>query len=81
MGHLHPDGRVELDMDRFGLWVTQDEIEDPGCQKCFFRPAYQGNACPWERIKKGEAPCPEVKRQVGRALQVVALEEELPGSL
>jgi uncharacterized protein len=81
VGRLHPDGRVELDMDRFGLWVTQDEIGDPGCQKCFFRPACQGNACPWERIKKGEAPCPEVKRQVGHALQVIALEEELLGSL
>ncbi len=80
VGQLHEDGRIELDMDRFALWVTQDEISDPGCQTCFFRPACQGNACPRVRIVKNTAPCPEVKRQIGRALTLIAREEELLGS-
>ena len=77
VGRLLPDGQMELNMDRFALWVTNDEQVDQGCQTCFFRPACQGNACPLERMNKGEAPCPTWKTQIGDTLRVIALESDL----
>lgn len=80
VGRLQPDGRMELDLDRFALWVTQGEEVDTGCQKCFFRPSCQGNACPLIRLNEGVAPCPPYKERIGETLRLVALESELLGA-
>jgi uncharacterized protein len=71
VGRLHPDGRVELDEDKFALWTTSDDSKDATCQSCTFRPACQGAACPLVRIETGQRPCPPVKSRIRRALVAV----------
>ncbi|WP_273837314.1 radical SAM/SPASM domain-containing protein [Guptibacillus sedimenti] len=76
IGTLQPDGTMDLDMDKFALWVMNDEGEDPGCQKCFFRPSCQGSACPLVRIETGEAPCPPEKKYIKQVVRVVGREKK-----
>lgn len=71
VGRLLPDGTMDLDQDRFALWVTSDDSDDPVCQSCFFRPPCQGSACPLVRIESGQRPCPPEKKMVKRALITV----------
>lgn len=71
VGKVHPDGRLELDPEKFALWVTSDDRNDTVCQKCFFRPACQGAACPLIRIETGERPCPAEKRHIKRVMQIL----------
>lgn len=71
VGRITPDGDLELDQDRFAVWVTSDEGDDPGCQRCFYRPSCQGSACPLIRMNTGEAPCPTTKIDIKRVLQVI----------
>jgi uncharacterized protein len=76
VGRIHPDGKMTLDMDKYALWIMNDEGEDPGCQKCFFRPSCQGAACPLVRIETGKAPCPPEKKQIKRVLKIVGREKK-----
>lgn len=71
VGNLLPDGTIEIDYDKFSLWVTSGEEKDKGCQSCFFRPSCQGNHCPLYRIRKGERPCSFEKKKIKRVLQLI----------
>lgn len=72
VGMISQNGTMHLDVDRFAQWVTGHETSDSGCQKCFYRPACQGAACPLVRIKNNEAPCPPFKTNFKDYLQVIA---------
>lgn len=72
VGRLLPDGRLQLDDDRLSLWITSGESEDQVCQDCFFRPACQGNTCPWRRMNQGARPCPPTKNAITRVVRMVA---------
>lgn len=76
IGQLNPDGKMELDMDKYALWIMNDEGEDPGCQKCFLRPSCQGSACPLVRIETGKAPCPPEKKQIKKVLKIIGREKK-----
>ncbi len=76
IGKIKPDGELALNLDKFALWVSLDETVDEGCQKCFFRPACQGSACPWKRIKYGARPCPPDKNNIKRLLSIIWLGKE-----
>ncbi len=68
VGCLLPDGTMDLNQDRYALWVTSDDSDDPVCQSCFFRPPCQGSACPLVRIESGKRPCPPEKKMIKKSL-------------
>lgn len=72
VGKLHRNGFLELDDDKYTLWVTSGEEVDSTCQSCFYRPSCQGNACPLERIQNDVRPCPPQKQNIKKVLQVIA---------
>lgn len=68
VGRIVSDGTLEIDYDKFALWVTSGEEKDTVCQSCFFRPSCQGNHCPLYRIRTGNRPCSYEKRKIKRVL-------------
>lgn len=73
VGRLLPTGAMELDDDKFALWVTSDANGDGTCERCYSRPACQGAACPLERIENNRRPCPPVKNHIKKSLQLISL--------
>jgi uncharacterized protein len=71
VGKIHEDGRLDLDYDKIAQWVTSGEETDSICQSCFYRPACQGNHCPYYRMMTGERPCPYEKRQIKKVLNLI----------
>lgn len=70
VGKILPNGQMEINQDRFNLWIESNESIDSGCQKCFFRPSCQGAACPLARLNTGKSPCPTSKQYIKRTLKV-----------
>lgn len=77
IGKVEKDGTFKVDLDKFALWVMNDESEDEGCKKCFLRPSCQGSACPLIRIETGEAPCPPDKKYIKQVVRVVGRQKKL----
>lgn len=71
IGHLHSDGTAQLDYDKLALWTTSGEEQDEHCRSCFYRPACQGNHCPFYRMRTGLRPCPFEKRQIKKVLKLI----------
>jgi uncharacterized protein len=71
VGKIHEDGSLDLDYDKIAQWVTSGEETDSVCQSCFYRPACQGNHCPYYRMSTGERPCPYEKRNIKKALNLI----------
>lgn len=71
VGTLHEDGTMDLDYDKLISWVTSGEETDPVCQNCFYRPACQGNHCPWYRALTGDRPCPSEKTNIKKVLKLI----------
>jgi len=71
VGTLRADGQMVLDYDKLISWVTSGEETDPVCQNCFYRPACQGNHCPWYRALTGERPCPSEKTNIRKVLKLI----------
>ncbi len=71
VGKLHEDGSLAIDFDKLATWVTSGEETDSGCQSCFFRPACQGNHCPYYRMLTGEKPCPYEKKNMRKVLSLI----------
>ncbi|EKS7869171.1 SPASM domain-containing protein [Bacillus cereus] len=72
VGKLLENGILEINQDRFDLWITSNETKDEGCQKCFFRPSCQGAACPLVRLNTGERPCPTDKKHIKKVLTTIS---------
>lgn len=75
VGNIYEDGEMEIYEDRLFLWLSGGANEDSACTSCYFRPSCQGNACPLERIEANKTPCPPVKRNIKRYLDII--EEDL----
>jgi len=69
VGHITPDGRAELDMNKFMPWVAPSFEDDEACRKCFYLPVCQGCSCPLERIENDTRPCPPEKTHIGPTLK------------
>ncbi|OIJ13785.1 radical SAM/SPASM domain-containing protein [Anaerobacillus arseniciselenatis] len=72
LGTLEEDGTLNIDYDKVALWTTSGEETDENCQSCFFRPACQGNHCPFYRKATGDRPCSHEKRQIKKVLSLIA---------
>ncbi len=72
LGTLEEDGTLNIDYDKLALWTTSGEETDENCQSCFFRPACQGNHCPYYRKATGDRPCSHEKRQIKKVLRLIA---------
>ncbi|HEY6390342.1 MAG TPA: SPASM domain-containing protein, partial [Bryobacteraceae bacterium] len=68
VGRMTPDGRADLDVDKFTKWVKPYFEDDAVCKKCFYVPVCQGCSCPIPRIEENERPCPPEKKEIGRTL-------------
>jgi uncharacterized protein len=71
VGHLHEDGRAEIDVDKLAKWVAPYFEDDEGCRSCFYVPVCQGSSCPLPRIENGERPCPSEKIAIRSTLESV----------
>ncbi len=74
VGRLFPDGRFELNHEKFALWVEKDGSTDPGCQACRVHPICHGATCPLVRIEADQRPCPPVKGNLEGYVSLMALE-------
>jgi uncharacterized protein len=74
LGNLSEDGTLHLDYDKLAKWTLSGEETDEHCQACFFRPACQGNQCPYYRKVTGNRPCSHEKRQIKKVLQLIVQE-------
>ncbi len=74
VGIIRPDGSMEIDIDRFGLWVVNDGVDDANCRSCFFNPSCHGMSCPLYRMETHQSPCPTVKQSFPQALRILAKE-------
>lgn len=71
IGKINENGTADIDYDRLAFWVTSGEETDEVCQSCFFRPACQGNHCPYYRKATGLQPCSYEKKQIKRVLNLI----------
>ncbi|MBL0385140.1 radical SAM protein [Tumebacillus sp. ITR2] len=78
VGQLHEDGQMELFYERLMLWVANGAAEDSRCQKCFFRPSCQGEACPLEKIESGKTPCPPTKKNIKAYMKMLDAQGDIP---
>jgi uncharacterized protein len=69
VGHMTPDGRADIDIDKLARWVSPDFEDDAGCKKCFYLPVCQGCSCPLVRIEDGRRPCPDEKTHIKSTLE------------
>jgi uncharacterized protein len=74
VGKLQSDGSMQIDIDKFGLWVVNDGTTDHNCQQCFFNPSCHGVSCPLWRLETQQSPCPSVKDEFPHALRILAKE-------
>ena len=78
VGVIKPDGSMEIDIDKFALWVTNEGVNDRHCTSCFFNPSCHGMSCPLYRMETNESPCPTVKVSFPDALKILAKEMAQP---
>lgn len=71
VGDLDKNGNMQLYEERLSLWLSGGANEDTACTNCYFRPSCQGNACPLERIESNNTPCPPIKKNIKRYLDIV----------
>lgn len=68
VGRLMPDGELEIDEDKLTIW-TEPTFDSVGkCRKCVVLPTCQSLACPYGRLRSGEAPCPPVRSKSKKRL-------------
>lgn len=71
VGHLTPDGRADISVDKLIAWTAPYFEDDEVCKQCFFLPVCQGVSCPLPRIETGSRPCPSEKLEIGPTLMGV----------
>ncbi|HEX4498007.1 MAG TPA: radical SAM protein [Thermoanaerobaculia bacterium] len=57
VGHLTPEGDLEVDNERMALWTEPAFEQDDQCRKCVVLPTCQGISCPLVRIEDKTQPC------------------------
>jgi uncharacterized protein len=71
VGHMSPDGRAEIDIEKFNRFVKPYFEDDASCRKCFYLPVCQGCSCPTVRIQQNERPCPPDKLNIASSLKTL----------
>lgn len=81
VGHLRPDGTMELDWRKMGLWCETNGMEmgeDTKCSRCFFSPTCHGAVCPKSWMETGDVECPPEKVGIRKVLPLILQESQLP---
>lgn len=79
VGHLKPDGAMELDWRKMALWVeTNGRREGLKCNTCFFSPACHGAVCPKDWMDEQDCQCPSEKVGIRQMLPLLVKESVLP---
>lgn len=64
VGKLFEDGKIEIDVQKFSQWVSNDGLTDNVCKNCEIHPICHGATCPLIRIEKDIRPCPPYKNRM-----------------
>lgn len=79
VGHIYPDGRMELDKDKLALWTESNGMKEGGkCNSCFFAPACLGAICPKKWLDHNECHCPSQKTKISDTLKLTVRQKNLP---
>lgn len=71
VGHMSPDGRAEINIEKFNRFVKPYFEDDTTCRKCFYLPVCQGCSCPTVRIQADQRPCPPDKTHITSSLKTL----------
>jgi uncharacterized protein len=74
IGMLKPEGILDINEQLHNAWTSSGEEIDVECQACAFRPACQGNACPYARLNLGEKQCLRAMNHLDKFLPLLAAE-------
>lgn len=78
VGKLTSEGEMEMDMDKYALWVEPAFQNDGNCRRCSIVPTCQGISCPLIRIESKTRPCsatpkPNLRNELLNTLDLVKL--------
>jgi uncharacterized protein len=77
VGHITPEGKLDLDIDKMALWTEPAFENDKQCGRCVMVPTCQGLHCPLVRIEKAKRPCPPTRLRAKDAmLEMVEVAEQ-----
>lgn len=68
VGHLRPDGSMEIDRNKLARWTEPAFEQDSKCRQCVVLPACQGIYCPQVRMETGDPLCSPLRRYAKREL-------------
>jgi uncharacterized protein len=71
VGHLSPDGELQLDQDKMALWCEPAFEKDTKCQKCVILPICMGSSCPLIRFEQNTSPCIPLRQNAKKELRAV----------
>jgi uncharacterized protein len=70
VGWLSSDGRLEVDKERWDLWVKTDDLETGKCSRCWFHASCQSRTCPLVAMDQGEPPCPSTPTEMQERVEL-----------
>lgn len=62
VGHLTPEGELQINEDRMALWTEPAFEGDSQCKSCVVLPTCQGIHCPLIRMQQDTQPCIKTRR-------------------
>ncbi|MFF5206604.1 radical SAM protein [Streptosporangium sp. NPDC000396] len=74
VGVIQPDGSLQIDAAKLGLWTEHAGASDPHCQSCTLNPSCQGMACPLYRMNTASRACVPMKSDLPRTIRFLARE-------
>ncbi|MFF4343728.1 radical SAM protein [Kitasatospora sp. NPDC001540] len=74
VGVIRPDGSLQIDEARFGLWTEHAGASDPHCRSCTLNPTCQGMACPLHRMNTESRACVPMRADLPRTIRLLARE-------
>jgi uncharacterized protein len=77
VGTLSPEGKLEIDADRWKLWVDTAHLETKKCSSCWFSAACQSRSCPLVALNHGTPPCPTQPEEMRELINLTAYGERL----
>lgn len=70
VGHITPDGELEIDTERWKLWTDTDSLETGKCTSCWFHASCESRTCPLVALDQGEPPCPSSPDQMQQLVEL-----------
>ena len=72
VGKLTQDGVLDINVDRWKLWVETEHLDTKKCSSCWFNPACQSRSCPLVALDHGTPPCPTQPEEMSQLIHLTA---------